>query len=122
MGGMKPHPIANLRFSGTWLNDGTAELTVLCEGCKHFVSFSTTTALVDIEQALNKVSCVQRKPRPAMADFCIGSDRDGAMYVECVHCAWEVPTYISTERILYTLEEIFNFAIAEHAECGKRGT
>lgn len=117
---MKQHPTASLRFFGTWLNDGTADFTVLCEACKHYTSFSTTTSLADVEHELNKVSCAQRKPRPAMADFCIAVNADGIAYVGCVRCYWEAPTYVSNKYNLYTLEEIFNFARTEHAECGKR--
>ena len=122
MDGMKQHRTANLRFFGTWLNDGTAELTVLCEECKHYGSFSSTTSLIDIELELNKVSCAVRKPKPTMSDFCITTDRDSYIYVGCVHCYWEVATYVSSERNLYTLKEIFNFVMVQHAECDKRGT
>lgn len=56
-----------------------------------------------------------------LADFCIGADRYDGAYVGCVFCSWEQTTRGGNlAQDLYTLEEIFDFAKREHADCEHR--
>lgn len=67
------------------------------------------------------VAAMASDREPTLADFCIGDNRDEGPYVGCVFCHWEHTTRGSKlELDLYTLEEIFDFAKREHAECDKR--